>query len=246
MKFRNNCTDKQQITQQAIGTVHNSTPNNPMYKLDASSSYRISSFLKKDEINTLRATSSGIYHKYRHCAPYSYNKYGSDESCRNRRDVQWVVHCHTKEVLRDCIDKKLAVVAIFFDDDFDQPIEALAGCTHLRHITFGREFDRSIEALGNCTNLQRITFGWKFNQSIKALSNCTNIRHITFDDAFNQPIKALANCTNLRHITFGKDFNHPIKALVKCICLETITFGKKSKFNQSTSDLINKVHIEYL
>jgi hypothetical protein len=122
---------------------------------------------------------------------YLYNEHGRNESYYRLRTAKWIVHKCDHNMLLDSINKKLKLVAIFFDSSFNQPIKALSRCINLQQITFGEDFNQPIKVLSYCINLQQITFGEDFNQPVETLLHCINLPQITFGYQFNQPIEAL-------------------------------------------------------
>jgi hypothetical protein len=210
-----------------------------MNKLDINGINIVTSFLQPCDIKRLGSISKNSYNYCRQFMTYMYNEYGDDPLYYNMNGAKWIVDKCTCEILIDCINKKLNLAKITFDnhfgDNIDSSIEALATCTNLQQISFGSCFDQSIEALTACTNLQQISFGTSFDQSIEALAACTNLQQITFGYAFNQSIEHLQHCATLKQITFGDYFNQSIEPLQHCATLKQITFG--SHFNQSIEPL---------
>jgi hypothetical protein len=105
---------------------------------------------------------------------YLYNDYRDNESYHKIPDTEWRIEECNNELIQECIDKKLNLVEISFDDEFNQ----------------------SIKTLHKIANLKRITFGWKFNQSIKVLSKCTQLEQIAFDYSFNKSIELRSPATD--------------------------------------------------
>ena len=121
---------------------------------------------------------------------YSYNEYGCNKSYYGLHMAKWVVYDCDQSMFLDCIDKKLTLANIFFDRYFNQPVEVIHHFTSFSKLLLVAILIDPLKALANCTNLRQITFGRQFNKSI---ANCTTLRQITFShySEFSQLIKAL-------------------------------------------------------
>ena len=116
--------------------------------------YTVTSFLQPCDIKRLGTASIQIYDQCRKFMTYLYNEYGCNELYYKLNKAKWIIRNCTHQILSDCINKKLTLVKIIFN----QPIETLAKCVQLRQITFNWCFNQSIEALSQCTLLKSIQF----------------------------------------------------------------------------------------
>ena len=102
---------------------------------------------------------------------YSYNQHEYDKTYYKIYRAEWIVYGCSKLMLKGCISKKLILVCIWFDGQFNTSIEPLSNCILLEGVEFGIWFNQSMKALSYCKNLKCIALAShkKNSRSARAL-----------------------------------------------------------------------------